>query len=507
MPELDVSQDPENREKPLPQPAKDATGPQQGEDDYRPSHTRPANTRVIQGRFGRFSGAVLLVAYAVVAHGFLARINGDFPPFLTFGLAIIGTSLLGDVWAGMMATLFSAVAVSYLPILPKQPSPFHSRASFFGMATLVGIGFLLAAIVELYHRNREKLEMYRLREARSESNEAYRFLFASMHDAFFMADILLDTSGQPIDYRVVEANHAMEVQYGAPLEKIIGNTALGLDPGLDPIWIEAFGRVALTGEQVRSNRLLSLKKSQYEVSIYQIRKGRFAAILRDITERRHSEELLRVSRAKLDAALSSMADGVLITDVDGAYLDFNEAFANLCKFKNKEECSRSLPQLRNLIEVLNANGDSVPVQEWAVPRALRGETGASVEYNLRRKDTGETWTASYTFSPIRTPNGKIVGAVMSARDITEQKRAEHILATTLERFYLILSNLSSGVLLVKSGGRIEYANQAFCKLHGLQESPAGLMAAPESETRLKLRNALRRIVHHHVHSVPCQHQA
>jgi PAS domain S-box-containing protein len=487
MPELDVSQGPENREKPLVQPGEDASKTHQGEDEcFSELGTPSASHRIIRSRFARFSAAAVLVAYAVVVRDFLVRINPDFPPLLTFGLAIICSALLGDAWAGILATVFSAIAISYFPVFPNRPSLLHSRADATEMAVLVGVGFLLAVIVELYNRNRDKLEIYRLREAKSEGNEAYRFLFSSMHEAFLMADIILDIQCRPIDYRIVEANTAMEVQYGIPLDRIIGNTALGLDPELDPFWIESFAHVALTGEQVRFNHLLPYKNGQYEVSVYQIRKGRFAAIFRDLSERRRSEELLRVSRAKLEVAMSSMADAVVITDADGTYVDFNEAFATICRFKSKEECSRSLSEITGIIEVLETNGDPVPLDMWAVPRALRGETGTSVEYKIRRKDTGETWIGSYTFSPIRSQDGKIVGAVMTARDITKQKQAEDLLATTLERFYLILSNLSSGVLLVKSEERIEFVNQAFCTLHGLKESPAELMAAPGSETRDKI---------------------
>lgn len=490
MPELEVLPGPENRERPPAMPGQDAVEPQKQTESYGAESGKPRTyNRVLENRLTSCAVAVVLALSAFFVRDALLEINSNIPPLLPFGLAILIATLLADVWAGILVTLISAVGAIYFPVLPKTLTPFTKRPDAVEWIVLFAIGCFLSFVVEIYHRNREKLELYRLQEARSESNECYRFLFSSMNDAFFMADILLDSSGKPIDYQIVEANHAMEVQYGVPHEKIIGNTALALDPGLDPIWIEAFGRVALTGEQVRSNRLLSFKNSQFEVSIYQIRKGRFAAILRDITERRRSEDLLRVSRAKLEAALSSLADAVLITDADGVYVDYNEAFATICRFKNKEECSKSLAEIRNLIEAIDANGEPVPLEEWAVPRALRGETGASVEYTMRRKDTGETWTGSYTFSPIRTPNGKIVGSVMSARDITEQKRAENILATTLQRFYLILSNLSSGVLLVKSMGRVEYANEAFCRLHGLRESPAELMAEGEGKITEKLRRA------------------
>jgi len=71
-----------------------------------------------------------------------------------------------------------------------------------------------------------------------------------------------------------------------------------------------------------------------------------------------------------------------------------------------------------------ANGEQVPPEMWAIPRALRGVTAKNVEYTYQRKDTGETWAASYSFGPIRDKSGAIIGAVVSGRDITERKQME-----------------------------------------------------------------------------------
>jgi PAS domain-containing protein len=64
----------------------------------------------------------------------------------------------------------------------------------------------------------------------------------------------------------------------------------------------------------------------------------------------------------------------------------------------------------------------MPPEQWALPRALRGETASNVEYIIGRRDTGERWIGSFGFAPIRDPEGTITGAVVTARDITEAKR-------------------------------------------------------------------------------------
>jgi len=147
-------------------------------------------------------------------------------------------------------------------------------------------------------------------------------------------------------------------------------------------------------------------------------------IARDITERKRTEAALRESNAMLEVALASMTDAVFISDAEGRFINLNEAFVTFYRFKNKADCARTLAEYPVFLEVYLPNGEPAPLDQWAVPRALRGEICTNAEYTLRRKDTGETWVGSYSFSPIRNKDNAIVGAVVTARDITDRKRTE-----------------------------------------------------------------------------------
>ena len=140
--------------------------------------------------------------------------------------------------------------------------------------------------------------------------------------------------------------------------------------------------------------------------------------------RQAAEAALHANRAKLTAALASMTDAMVITDVAGRFIDFNQAFATFHRFKSKADCAKTHAEYPDILEIRRVDGELLSKEQWLVPRALRGETGTSVEYTLRRKDTGETWAGSYSFAPIRDGAGTILGAVMVCRDITERKLAE-----------------------------------------------------------------------------------
>ena len=78
-----------------------------------------------------------------------------------------------------------------------------------------------------------------------------------------------------------------------------------------------------------------VQRRHYEVSAYQIRPGRFAAIFLNITDQKQAEEALRKSEKRYRMLFTNMTDGFglidVIYDMDGRpydyrYLDVNPAF-------------------------------------------------------------------------------------------------------------------------------------------------------------------------------------
>ena len=161
------------------------------------------------------------------------------------------------------------------------------------------------------------------------------------------------------------------------------------------------------------------------------------------------EQALWMNQEKLDVAMASMTDAVFISDAKGQFLQFNDAFATFHKFADKTTCARALTEYPEFLEVSMADGQLAPLEMWAVPRALRGETAANEEYRLRRKDTGETWIGSYTFGPIRDPGGAIIGSVVVGRDITEQKRAQEALCKSETLYHGLFDSMDEGFCIIE----------------------------------------------------------
>jgi PAS domain S-box-containing protein len=191
------------------------------------------------------------------------------------------------------------------------------------------------------------------------------------------------------------------------------------------------------------------------------------------------EQALWMNQEKLDVVLASMTDAVVISDAKGQFIQFNDAFASFHKFANKRTCARTLAEYPEFLEVSMADGQLAPLEMWAVPRALRGETAANEEYRLRRKDTGETWIGSYSFSPVRDQEGAIIGSVVVGRDITEQKRAEEALRKSETLYRGLFDSMDEGFCIIEMifdavGKPADYRfleiNAAFERQTGLHEA-------------------------------------
>ena len=200
-------------------------------------------------------------------------------------------------------------------------------------------------------------------------------------------------------------------------------------------------------EAVKAARLYETSRSGtiwLDVAVTPISEGApgYLVQVQDITDRKLAEDSLREGRRALEAALAAMADGLAITDAQGSFVDFNDAFVAFHRFAGKDSSPRSDQAYAEAIDLMTPDGETLPFADWAIPRALRGESETGLELDVRRRDTGETWTGSFTFAPIHDDGDEITGAIMVARDITSRKLADRLLTVPSEILEVIAGPLS-----------------------------------------------------------------
>ena len=185
-----------------------------------------------------------------------------------------------------------------------------------------------------------------------------------------------------------------------------------------------------------------------------------------------SGRALEESERRWVTTLASIGDAVMAADSIGRVTFLNPVAADLTGWQPEDALGQSI---QNVFHIVNEQ-TRVPAED-IVNRVLMDGSAAELANHtaLLAKDGREIPIAD-SAAPILDSNGKTAGVVLVFRDVTERRRAENVRQATLQRFYTILSNLYSGILLVTDEGQIEFANPAFCDIFGLKESPAELMA-------------------------------
>jgi PAS domain S-box-containing protein len=162
----------------------------------------------------------------------------------------------------------------------------------------------------------------------------------------------------------------------------------------------------------------------------------YIAIRADITERKKTEEDLRKSEAQLQTVVESLDQGVVVSDLKGQVLHFNQAALGIHGFASLDECRRHLYEFADIFEIHRMDGSLLPLEQWPLACILRGESLHDWELGLRRKQSDWQRVLSYGGTLVHDASGQPLMAVVTMNDITSRKQAEekiNELNATLER--------------------------------------------------------------------------
>jgi PAS domain S-box-containing protein len=329
-------------------------------------------------------------------------------------------------------------------------------------------------------------------EALKESEEKYRSLFDKMLDGFAYHKIVVDEQNKPVDYIFLEVNSEFEDLTGLRRENIIGRNVTEVLPGIedDPAhWIDVYGAVALEGKEFRFEQYAESLDKWYSVSTYSPKKGYFASVFEDITQRKLAEEafqtivestmgtigqeffdkivdnLCKWLRAEC-AILAEIVDGDKIKAismlVDGAKIEDYiyklkgtpcETVADKGYVEYPENVLELFPDNRELLE-LGANG--------YVGVALRNTSGntigiLSVISREKMNIPKQTWEVM-----------GIIAAKASAE--LERMQAESALRESEEKFRELAELLPETIFLADEIGTLTFVNKAGLSAFGYSEN-------------------------------------
>ncbi len=192
------------------------------------------------------------------------------------------------------------------------------------------------------------------------------------------------------------------------------------------------------------------------------------AALRD-SERKHRELArdLDVERGKLAAAIDNLPVGVGIGDSQGNTLTLNSAGLKLHGFQSLADMFDRLDKYIKVFELLHLDGTCMPVEEWPVSRALRGEFVQDNELRLRNLLIGHERIVSYSVAPVRGSAGEVILIVYVIQDLTERKRVENALRESESNISQLADALPQLVWTAMPDGSVDYYNRRYLEYNGI----------------------------------------
>jgi len=181
--------------------------------------------------------------------------------------------------------------------------------------------------------------------------------------------------------------------------------------------------------------------------------------------RQPSAEFFRRQR---DLILSASGDGIYGIDCEGLSIFVNPAAARMSGYTVEEMLGRDL---HALVHHTHPDGRPFPACECPIYEATRdGKVHRIYDDVFWRKD-GTSFPVEYISTPI-WDEGKLTGAVVSFRDISERKQAEQAVRESEQRYRAMFDGShAAGFLIDAQTGQVLDENQRTCAMFGY-DAPA-----------------------------------
>ena len=279
--------------------------------------------------------------------------------------------------------------------------------------------------------NQDVTEYRNTERALRDSEQHLRRLFDSMSLGFSLHEVICDPAGRPVDYRFVEVNKSFEKLTGLVRERLIGKTVLEVLPGTEEHWIEAFGRVAITGETSTFQNYSRELGRHYEVVCYSPKPRHFAVLTHDITERLRLEESVRQRDLRFMRLIENASDLITIVDLNGVITYQSPSIERMLGFETSYVLGKTLQSL--------IHPDDLESVESGLLAASRSAP-MPARFGFRLKNRAGLWRDIAGIAKGIPEEQQIV---INARDITE----EHVLAQQLRQSQKMeaVGQLSGGI--------------------------------------------------------------
>lgn len=255
------------------------------------------------------------------------------------------------------------------------------------------------------------------RQSRLQSDARYQTLFDAIDEGFCIAEVLFDDAGAPADYRFLEANRAFVEHTGLP--DPIGKRIRELEPEIEDLWIETYGRIARSGVAERFESQSTALARWFDVFAFPIGDATpyYVGILfEDIGPRKEMELALRYSESRLHSLIEATSDLIFRMNPDGTEM----------QTLGGRRLLGTVGEASNWIEEHVPEKDRAQIRR-ALGKAIERCQPLEIEHRVRIPGGAEGWLHSRAV-PVVGDDGKITEWFGIATDITARRQVEEQLA-------------------------------------------------------------------------------
>ncbi len=175
--------------------------------------------------------------------------------------------------------------------------------------------------------------------------------------------------------------------------------------------------------------LLRLTPKESSPSQFRVLNQKIEELTAEVQRRRQLEKSLREQRELLHVTLQSIGDAMIATDTQGRVTSLNPVAQALTGWEEEDARGRPLEAVFRIVNEHTRRTVANPVARALAEGVIVGLANHSL---LIAKDDTER-PIDDSAAPIRDREGRVVGAVLVFRDITERKQAEAHIARLLAR--------------------------------------------------------------------------
>jgi PAS domain S-box-containing protein len=148
-------------------------------------------------------------------------------------------------------------------------------------------------------------ERKQAQEALRKSEAKYRSLYDTMEEGVAIHEVVYDASGEAKDYIISDVNPTYETITGLKKEKALGHKASELYGTGQAPYIEIYATVAVSRQPTSFETYFEPMGKHFSISVFSPRRGQFATVFTDVTERKRAEEALQRAHEELELRVES----------------------------------------------------------------------------------------------------------------------------------------------------------------------------------------------------------